>query len=381
MRLFEGGPPSPRAESETTIPLPRSQIFSNKDADTSVRAMAAFAIGEVESEKGANALVAALKNAQSTVEIKARAVEALGKIAAALPREQEARRLEIGAVVLEALNAASGSRSAADQSLILFGLTAALRSRPTNAGTTIAKFLTSTNPRVRADAANALARLRLKDGNEQLRKLFASDADPIVRANAARVLGITEDKESFDAMLTLATGDKDSRVRVSAVRALASLKDTRAAEPLLKRGEVLAQRNVGDRPAELNEILEIATTLGRLWAQKENQPAIAWLRKISEALNHNAPEIEVACVRIAPAACLAQFGSGDQAKRKVQETILLNWRAASGIAARFGRNSSALPDSVSEQGRTRRHRTVPASRNARLPQLRFDHKYTRGCSL
>ena len=121
---------------------------------------------------------------------------------------------------------------------------------------------------MRADAGNALARLRLKDGNEQLRKLLTSDLDPIVRANAARVLGITEDKESYDSLLSKAMSDNDSRVRVSAIRALASLKDIRAAEPLLKRGEVLAQRNVGERPVELNEILEIATTLGRLWAQK-----------------------------------------------------------------------------------------------------------------
>jgi len=191
-----------------------------KDADKSVRAMAAFAIGEVESEKGANALVAVLKNSSSSVELKARAVEALGKIAAALPKEQEARQRELGAVIRETLNSASTG----DQSLIIFGLTAALRSRPANAGPTIAKFLTSTNPRVRADAGNALARLRLKDGNEQLRKLLASDLDPIVRANAARVLGITEDKASYDSLLSKATSDNDSRVRVSAVRALASLK-------------------------------------------------------------------------------------------------------------------------------------------------------------
>ena len=113
-----------------------------KDADPSVRAMAAFAIGEVESEKGANALVAVLKNGSSSVELKARAVEALGKIAAVLPREQEARQRELGAAILEALNAAPDRRST-DQSLILFGLTAALRSRPANAGPTIAKFLTS----------------------------------------------------------------------------------------------------------------------------------------------------------------------------------------------------------------------------------------------
>src|SRR5689334_18135764 len=63
-----------------------------KDADVNVRAMAAFAIGEVESDKGSNVLVAALKNATSPVEVRARAVEALGKIAGALPREQEARQ-------------------------------------------------------------------------------------------------------------------------------------------------------------------------------------------------------------------------------------------------------------------------------------------------
>src|SRR6185503_19453690 len=105
-----------------------------------------------------------------------------------LPREQEARQRELGAVILEALNTT-------DQSTILFGITAALRSRPVNAGPAIAKFLTHSNPRVRADAANTLARLRLNNGNDQLRKLVASDLDPIVRANAARVLGVTEDKQ------------------------------------------------------------------------------------------------------------------------------------------------------------------------------------------
>ncbi len=311
-----------------------------KDADPSVRSMAAFAIGEVESDKGAAALVAVLKNGSSSVELKSRAVEALGKIAGALPREQEARQRELGAAILDALNTARPT----DQSLILFGVTAALRSRPANAGPTIAKFLTSANPRARADAANALARLRLKDGNEQLRKLLASDIDPIVRANAARVLGVTEDKQSYDALLSKATSDNDSRVRVSAIRGLAALKDVRAAEPLLKRGQALSQGNVGEIP-ELNEILEIATTLGRLLAQKEDSAAVTWLRKLSNALNHNAPEVETAFVRIAPATYIADFGSADQAKRKVQETILLNWRAASGIATGLG-EVATLPDSV-----------------------------------
>ncbi len=307
------------------------------DKDLSVRSMAAFALGEVESESAANVLLATLKNTRG--ELRARAIEALGKITGVLPEAQQTRQRELGAAILETLKSET-----LDQPTILFGLTAALRARPSNAGPVIAKFLTHSNPRVRADAANALARLRLKDGNEQLRKLLA-DLDPIVRANAARVLGVTEDKPSFDAVLVRATEDKDSRVRVSAIRALASLKDPRAAEPLLKRGELLAEQNIANRPVETNEVLEIATTLGRLLAQREDKAAVAWLRKISQALNHTAPEVEVAFVRIAPAAYVAEFGSPDQAKRKVQETILLDWRAASGIAAGLG-EIAALPDAM-----------------------------------
>jgi cyclophilin family peptidyl-prolyl cis-trans isomerase len=309
-----------------------------KDADVSVRAMAAFALGEIESETAANALIAVLKNTSTPAEVRARAVEALGKIAAALPREQEARQRELGAVILEALNTT-------DQSTILFGITAALRSRPANAGPAIAKFLTHSNPRVRADAANTLARLRLNNGNDQLRKLVASDLDPIVRANAARVLGVTEDTQSFDALVTLATKDNDARVRVNAIRALASLKDPRAVEPLSTRGHQLTQRPFASRPVELNEILEIATTLGRLLAQKEDQTTITWLRELNKSLVHTAPEVELAFVRIAPATYLAEFGTGDQARKKVQETILLNWRAAAGIAAGLG-EVAALPETV-----------------------------------
>jgi cyclophilin family peptidyl-prolyl cis-trans isomerase len=300
-----------------------------KDRDVSVRAMAAFALGEIESEKAANALIAVLQTRATPVEVRARTVEALGKIAAALPREQEPRQRELGMAIIGALNST-------DQSTILLGLTAALRSRPANAGPAIAKVLTHPNARVRADAANALARLRLKDGNDQLRKLVAADPDPIVRANAARVLGVTEDKQSFDALLARATGDSDSRVRVSAIRALASLKDARAAAPLLKRGETLTEQN---------EILEIATTLGRLLAQKDDEAAIAWLRKVKRQLNQMAPEVELAFARIAPMHYVMEFGVGPSAITEVQRTILLNWRAAAGIAAGLG-EIAALPDST-----------------------------------
>ncbi len=313
-----------------------------KDKDASVRSMAAFALGEVESPAGAEALLAVLKESRPVGDLRARTVEALGKIAAALPREQEARQRELGAAILTALKSETQNKQ-----FVLFGITAALRSRPTDAGPTIAGFLTHSDARVRADAGNALARLRLKDGNEQLRKLIATDLDPIVRANAARVLGVTEDKQSFEALVSRATTDTDSRVRVSAIRALAALKDPRAADPLLKRGQTLIQK-FNNESGDTNEVLEIATTLGRLLAQKNDQPAIEWLRKVNNSLNHMAPEVELAFVRIAPSTYLTDFGAGDEAKRKVQETILLNWRSAAGVASGLG-EIAALPDSATNK--------------------------------
>jgi cyclophilin family peptidyl-prolyl cis-trans isomerase/HEAT repeat protein len=308
-----------------------SQLLEDKDAG--VRAMAAFALGEVEAASGAASLLPILKNASEPAIVRARAIEALGKIAGALPREQEARRLELGAAILDALKGETGPAS--DRLTAILGLTAVLRSRPANAGPTVAKFLDHSDARVRGDAGNTLARLRLKDGNEQLRKLLDGDADAIVRANAARVLGITEDKASFDAILKHAIDDPDSRVRVNAIRSLASLKEARAAEPLLKRANA--------PQLSTNEALEIATTLGRLLATKEDQAALTWLNKLNETLDHTAPEVEIALVRIAPAAYLRGFGT--PAKESVQRSILLNWRSASGIAAGLG-EIAAMPESI-----------------------------------
>ena len=302
-----------------------------KDSDADVRAMAAFALGEAESLSGAEALIAIVKSGERG-ELRARALEALGKIVAAAPSpaEQQARQREFGAVVREALEVeaqklSAPTLSASDRLTILLGLTAALRSRPADAGPTIAKFLNSSDSRVRSDAGNALARLRLKDGNEQLRKLLVSDPDPNVRANAARVLGATDDKASFDALLARALEDPDSRVRVSAIRALAALKDPRAAQPLMKRA-------ITDQ----NELLEIATTLGRVLPQTNDETAIAWLRERNKNLNHSASEVEIAFVRISPATYLADLsGTG----------ILKDWRTTASIANGIG-EIAALPDSI-----------------------------------
>jgi cyclophilin family peptidyl-prolyl cis-trans isomerase/HEAT repeat protein len=306
--------------------LPQIGKLLQDDTDPEVRAMAAFAIGEVESINAAHLLIAILKNNNERGGLRARALEALGKIAAALPAEQQARQVELAAVIREALEVEATKSN--NQLTVLLGLTAALRARAANAGPTVTKFLTSPDGRIRSDAANVLARLRLKDGNELLRKLAYEDPDPNVRANATRVLGATEDKDSFDVILGRATHDPDTRVRVSSIRALASLKDPRAAEALLKR-----------IPWNQNELLEIATTLGRVLPQKYDQPALAWLNKANEKLKHTAPEIEIALIRIAPATYLSDL------RRSMNIT---DWRAGAAIANALG-EIGGWPDSLKAQ--------------------------------
>jgi len=322
-----------------------------QDDEMDVRAMAAFALGEIEASLGANALLTALKDTKAPL-LRARAVEALGKIAAALPKEREPRAHELGGAILEALSFEAHRGSAPDRLTILLGLTATLRAKPPNAGPVVAEFLHYSDPRIRADAANTLARLKLKDGNEQLRRLLTTDPDPIVRANAARVLGATEDKASFEALLDRALKDNDSRVRVSAIRSLAALKDTRAAAPLLKRGETLSRRNPRARPSEANEVLELATALGRILQGTKNAGVISWLRARREDFSGEAPEVEIAAARISAGGYLGEIDAGPigittaykNFPARAQRVMALNWRAGSSLAQGLG-EIAALPDS------------------------------------
>jgi cyclophilin family peptidyl-prolyl cis-trans isomerase len=327
-----------------------------QDDESDVRAMAAFALGEIESALGADALLAVLKETRIG-ELKARSVEALGKIAAALPKEQEARARELAGAILEALTFEARRRSAPDRLTILLGLTATLRAKPPGAGTIVAEFLHYSDPRVRADAANTLARLKLKDGNDQLRKLLTSDPDPIVRANAARVLGATEDRASFEGLMDRALNDKDSRARVSAIRALGALKDERSALQLLTRAGLLPG-NTGanhdlvdavDRTDwDSNEAAEVASALGRILQATENKAALEWLKSARERFGSSAPELEVAVARISPSAYLAVLGSGKSARQNAQKAILLNWRAGSSLAQGLG-EIAGLPDSAKKK--------------------------------
>src|SRR5882762_34685 len=171
------------------------------DSDNDMRQMCAFAIGEIESPAGVDALIAVLDDTAQPGEVRARAVEALGKIGAvllsnsaasgtqtALPKVEDKTLARIRLAILDALKFESGRRAAPDRGTILLGLTAALRVRPEAAGPVIVKFLGYSDPRIVADTLNTMARLRLKDNNDQVRQLL-NHGDAIVRANAARVIG------------------------------------------------------------------------------------------------------------------------------------------------------------------------------------------------
>jgi cyclophilin family peptidyl-prolyl cis-trans isomerase/HEAT repeat protein len=318
-----------------------------QDRNTAVRAIAAFAIGEIESPLGAEALVTTLKNPDEPPELRARAVEALGKIAAALPKEKETQAHQLGALILDVLRS-EASRLKPDEPTVLLGLTAALRARPVDAGATIARFLNYSNSRIRSDAANTLARLRLKDGNDQLRRLLATDPDPNVRANAARVLGATEDKTSFESLLNRATSDTDARVRVSAIRALAALKDLRANSPLLERFSLL-MKQTNDRPSsgypvEKSELLELTNALSRTLPASPNLD-LSWLKAFRSLESGTDPEIDIAFARLAPNQFLETMWTGNDAKKTVQTALLLDWRGGAAIAQGLGQ-IPRLPDSL-----------------------------------
>jgi cyclophilin family peptidyl-prolyl cis-trans isomerase/HEAT repeat protein len=348
-----------RIGDERALPTLEAALKSDKDLD--VRQMCAFAIGEIESPLGAEALIAVLDDTREPGEVRARAVEALGKIGAVLlsnasapagqtapPKVEDKALTKIRTAIMDALKFEAGRRSAPDRSTILLGLTAALRVRPDGAGPVIVKFLGYSDPRVVADALNTMARLRMKDDNDWVRQLL-NHGDPIVRANAARVIGAAEDKGAFEALLGRALNDSDLRVRVSAIRALGGLKDMRAVGPLVQRGNSLTASFASSQ----NELLENATTLGRLLPNNSNESALAFLQKMHNLTKGEAVEVEIALARIAPVLYVTEilrspvsWGEKDPAKV---------WRQRSSVSQALGEIAALkIENPSSELNRTKR---------------------------
>jgi len=315
--------------------VPALADLLKQDTDNDVRQMGAFAIGEIESPAGADALMAVLNNTGEPSDVRARAVEALGKIVAALPESDKERKLSYGEAILNSLKFEAGRRSMPNRLTILLGLTATLRARPDGAGPVVIPFLDYSDPRIVADALNTMARLRLKEGNEQVRRLL-NHGDPIVRANAARVIGAAEHKEAFDDLLAHALNDPDLRVRVSAIRALGNLKNERAARPVVARAETLLAGYKTNAPnlGAKNEILEIVTTLGRLLQSSNNSEVINLLKRFRIFDQLQSPETEIAFARISPETYLATepFVGTSEKIAKSFPNLEKTWRASNSLA-------------------------------------------------
>jgi cyclophilin family peptidyl-prolyl cis-trans isomerase/HEAT repeat protein len=338
---------SGRIGSEDAVPVLAEMLLTDRDAD--VRQMAAFALGEIESAGSAYALVEVIKktyfNDQPNIVVRARALEALGKVTAALisnappapagsASTDDERLITLRTVILDALQFEGTRRPQGDRLTLLLGLTAVFRAKPDGAGPVVVKFLDSADPAVVATALNTMARLRLKEANERVRQLL-NNGDPIVRANAARVIGAAEHKDAFDDLLTKALNDSDLRVRVSAIRALSALNDQRATGPLLRRAQQLtSQTNALPNSSRQNEGLELATTLGRI-NQRAASPQvelIKWLSSTSEALGHRAVELEIASARVSP----SNFITFCETDKFAVRMVLTDWQAASRLAQGLG---------------------------------------------
>jgi cyclophilin family peptidyl-prolyl cis-trans isomerase/HEAT repeat protein len=309
--------------------------------------MAAFALGEIESIKSADVILQILKNTNNSDSLRARAVEAGGKISAANAKVEKAKLL--GEAILDVLETEDRRAAKQNREVVLLALTAALRARPEETDFTVAKFLTNLDARVRADAANTLSRVRAKNANEQLRAMLLSDNDAIARANAARALGAAEDKDSFNILMESAIFDDDSRVRVSAIRSLGSLKDAKAASKLLERGEKLLadyKKSKFANPSEKSELLEIAATLGRLLANSDNQSALKFLNEFNQLDSYQSSETEIAIALIAPKSFYqTQISKSNEVKNNWQTASII-FQAASSVSAFYnsGENQDIKTD-------------------------------------
>jgi len=335
---------------------PLADLLRN-DPDLDVRIMAAFGLGELESSVGAGAqsLITTLENEKEPSALRARSVEALGKITAALPKSDTAHSQQYGEVIITALKHETDHPSD-DRTVALLGLTAALRARPANAAPVIAAFLSNPDPRIRADAENTLARLRAKEATGKLRELLVNDPDAVVRANAARALASAEDKGAVDALIARALNDSDVRVRVSAVRTLGTLKDARATPALIDRGNILltdarkSWSHVGT-PMQVNKILEIASAIGRIEPKSGDTNAVNLFKRCEQLMGRVSPEVEIAFATVDPIGYLQNVIPPQDVKSATDPEPLLfskDWHVSSSIAQALATYAAESPTEMSK---------------------------------
>lgn len=243
------------------------------EKDEQVRAMAAFALGEMEDETAVPALLEFLTPGKYAIAVRARPVEALGKIASVPANIELLGKTTIEQIsdrLIEQLPNPEFTLTADKKPTASLTITALMRVRSAASVEPLTQQLKSADADIRAQAANALARIRQPIAFAIPALLEAlSDSDHNVRANAARALGVSKDARAVEPLIKL-LGDKSEQVQVSSIRALAAIGDKRAVEPLIeisKLGIPKAMANENWKP-EFNSLLEVAAALGTFKEQR-----------------------------------------------------------------------------------------------------------------
>jgi cyclophilin family peptidyl-prolyl cis-trans isomerase/HEAT repeat protein len=315
--------------------IPALAALLEKDTGLITAETAAFAIGEIESIKGADAILKVLAaNRKTERTVTSLALEAAGKIAAANPKEPKAK--ELGMAIVEVLKGEAAKPSETPQ-VVLRGLTAVLRARPGGAEETVRKFLNIHEIYV-ATALNTLIRLRAKSANGETRDLLGRivAADPDVRANAARLFAASEDREAGEILVNMALSDWDPRVRVSAIRALGALKDAKAADKLFDHAETLFKGYKSSKfanPIETSELIETVASLGRILENTNDERIYQRLAGFAKMDALRSPEFYIALARIGPR---RQKDNGEKPDPKT-------WRQIATMAQFLGEFSSIEP--------------------------------------
>src|SRR5262245_37953805 len=167
------------------------------DKDPQLRALAAFSLGEIESYYAFEPLLERLQNAGEEPLVRARVIEALGKIGANRTAAASLGPYATNSVAMLIAGSMPGpSRDLGqDEKLqVSLSLTALMRLKRPDTAKIVAAQLKSRDPELRWQAANALARMSegIAQAVPDLLPLL-EDSDALVRAHAARALGVSKD--------------------------------------------------------------------------------------------------------------------------------------------------------------------------------------------
>jgi cyclophilin family peptidyl-prolyl cis-trans isomerase/HEAT repeat protein len=314
-----------------------SQVLLD-DGNAQVREYAAFALGEIEDVKGVRALVGTLISNGEVKEVRARAAEALGKIASIPENAQvlgEETNTRIINALIDILPKPASELKIGQENLVALTLTALMRIHSPSSIEPIAQQLSSPNAQIRFVAANSLTRTLRANPGKASKLVFdmavsaIKDQNPLVRATAASVLGATKKAEAIEILLPL-LNDSNEQVQVNTIRALGVLDDKKAVKPLINLGqELLTQYRQAKTPLspELNKLYLIATALGQL-KDTTALPLLKSLRTLPSGTIGSNIETEEA---------LARFGA--EAFFDYDSSIDLkigNWQTVSNFASGLG---------------------------------------------